>query len=294
MSAARNVTATFTKIPVINSITATSVVFGNASEIRIDVSDPYVCFVAVDFVNTPYQYSGRYIDRPIPILSSTSLSIGSHTASVMCTNNDGVASNGGSWTSTPFTVNSPGFGLTISKVGSGTVTSSDSLINCGADCFETYASGASVTLNAVASTGYTFTGWSGGGCSGTGACTTSMTTSKTITATFTANTYTLTYTTNTGGTITGTTPQTVSYGASGTAVTATPDASYTFTSWSDGVATATRTDTNVTANKSVTASFSTNTNLLTTAKAGTGSGTITSNPTGINCGADCTQQVLVL
>ena len=37
-----------------------------------------------------------------------------------------------------------------------------------------------------------------------------------MTASFAINTYTLTYTAGTGGTISGTTPQTVNYGASGT------------------------------------------------------------------------------
>ena len=67
--------------------------------------------------------------------------------------------------------------------------------------------------------------------------------------------YTLTYTAGTGGTISGTTPQTVDYGANGTAVTAVPNSGYSFTSWSDGTSTATRTDTNITANKSVTSTF---------------------------------------
>lgn len=67
--------------------------------------------------------------------------------------------------------------------------------------------------------------------------------------------YALTYTAGTGGTITGTSPQTVSSGANGTAVTAVANSGYTFTNWSDGVNTASRTDTNIQANISVTASF---------------------------------------
>jgi type II secretory pathway pseudopilin PulG len=67
--------------------------------------------------------------------------------------------------------------------------------------------------------------------------------------------FTLTYTAGAGGTISGTTPQTVYLGANGTAVTANPSTGYNFVNWSDGIATATRTDTNVTANKTVTANF---------------------------------------
>src|SRR5262249_43507732 len=62
---------------------------------------------------------------------------------------------------------------------------------------------------------------------------------------------------------TGTASQTVNHGASGTAVTATPNTGYHFVSWSDGVTTASRTDSNVTANISVTATFAINTYTVT-------------------------------
>ncbi len=68
-------------------------------------------------------------------------------------------------------------------------------------------------------------------------------------------TYTLTYTAGTNGTITGTTPQTVVAGGSGTEVTAVAAESYEFVSWSDGVATAARTDASVSADITVTATF---------------------------------------
>src|SRR5664280_1518130 len=82
-----------------------------------------------------------------------------------------------------------------------------------------------------------------------------VTANITVTATFAINTYTLTYTAGSGGTIRGTTPQTVNYGSNGTQVTAVPSAGYTWASWSDSYATAARTDTGVTANKAVTATF---------------------------------------
>jgi hypothetical protein len=62
--------------------------------------------------------------------------------------------------------------LVISKVGAGegTVASGDGKIDCGSDCSEKYSIGAQVTLTAAGAGGSTFTGWSGGGCTGTGQC----------------------------------------------------------------------------------------------------------------------------
>jgi len=80
--------------------------------------------------------------------------------------------------------------LTVSKSGgvsSGTVTSNPAGINCGTVCpsqTASYTSGTSVTLTASASTGYTFAGWSGEGCSGTSTCTVLMTQDRNVTARF--------------------------------------------------------------------------------------------------------------
>ena len=76
-----------------------------------------------------------------------------------------------------------------------------------------------------------------------------------LTTSYTATCYTLTYTAGTGGTISGTSPQSVAYLGSGTPVTASANTGYRFVRWSDGSTTNPRTDTNVTANISVTASF---------------------------------------
>ncbi len=89
----------------------------------------------------------------------------------------------------------------------------------------TAPSGTAVT--AVADTGYHFVEWSDGTL--TAARTDAdVTADMSVTAVFAVNTYTLTYTAGSGGTITGTSPQTVDHGASGTAVTAVPDTGYHF------------------------------------------------------------------
>jgi hypothetical protein len=80
------------------------------------------------------------------------------------------------------------FNLTVARVGTGggTVTGLDSLVNCGTACVQTYFSGTGVTLTANAAAGSVFSGWSGGGCTGTGTCTLTMNAVTQVTATFTA------------------------------------------------------------------------------------------------------------
>ena len=117
------------------------------------------------------------------------------------------------------------------------------------------ASGTAVT--AVPNTGYKFVKWSDGKTTAT-RTDTNVQASATYTATFeilAAEKVTLTYIAGSGGTITGAATQTIDKGASGTAVTATPNAGYTFEKWSDGNTTATRTDTNVQVSATYTATF---------------------------------------
>jgi len=80
----------------------------------------------------------------------------------------------------------PDFALATAKAGngSGTVTSSEAGISCGATCSHTYPDGTIVTLMATPTTGSTFKGWSGGGCSGTGRCIVTLNSQKAVTATF--------------------------------------------------------------------------------------------------------------
>ncbi len=75
------------------------------------------------------------------------------------------------------------FALTVVKAGTG----SGSVTCDGGACAVKYAKGTKVALAASAASGSTFSGWSGGGCSGTGGCTVTIEGDTTVTATFTAD-----------------------------------------------------------------------------------------------------------
>ena len=78
--------------------------------------------------------------------------------------------------------------LSVAAGAGGSVTSSPAGINCGAAgsaCSAAYTSGASVTLTAIPSTGYTFSGW-GGACSGTVPCVVGVSSATSVTASFSA------------------------------------------------------------------------------------------------------------
>jgi len=83
-----------------------------------------------------------------------------------------------------FTTTTP-LDVTFAGSGSGSVTGKG--ISCAATCSNGYYPGTVVTLAAVAASGSTFAGWSGGGCSGTGTCAVTVTSAPSVTATFTAN-----------------------------------------------------------------------------------------------------------
>lgn len=192
--------------------------------------------------------------------------------------------------------------LKITKTGdgTGTVTSSPAGINCGDSCEEAFTQGTQVTLTAAPdSISSTFEGWSGGGCSGTGTCTVTLNADTSISANFKIKPkYTVTVApTGTGsGTVTSS-PDGINCGSDCTesfykdtivTLTATPYAGSFFSGWSGGGCSGTGTCTaTIVSAATVTAAF--NLNTLTVIKNGTGVGSVSSTPSGISCGSDCTE-----
>jgi uncharacterized repeat protein (TIGR02543 family) len=199
----------------------------------------------------------------------------------------------------------PVFPLTVSKTGIGTGKVTATGINCDTsatpDCTETYLKDARVTLTAAATPGSRFTGWSGA-CTGT-TCSVTMNEAKNVTANFDFITFNLTVAKVGNGSITSN-PAGIDCGAdcdeafrsmtpaTPVTLTATPDAGYKFIGWTGGCrGTATTCTVSMNAAKSVTATFQP-IFTLTVNKSGTGTGTVTSKPSGINCGTDCTEDYL--
>lgn len=167
--------------------------------------------------------------------------------------------------------------VVVSPTGSGTVTSNDGHISCPTTCSHDFTE-SSTTLTATPATGYTFTGWTGGGCSGSSTCTVSLTSAQSVTATFAVLPINYTLTATKSGTGTGTVTAStagISCGStcsasvsSGTAVTLTAAAGTgsTFTQWTiasgetcaEGSNSGTTCTVTMSAAKSVNAAFYTN------------------------------------
>ncbi|MCE5262102.1 MAG: chitobiase/beta-hexosaminidase C-terminal domain-containing protein [Deltaproteobacteria bacterium] len=200
--------------------------------------------------------------------------------------------------------------------GTGTVTGApagiDSEIDCGTACLSNsvaFALDTAVTLTAVHDAGNIFDRWSGGGCPETGPCIVTMSGPQIVKAKFLPLRRLSVTKAGTGrGNITGAPAGIASEINCGTGcasdsadfaegttvtVTAIPDSGYAFTGWSGevppectGAITACVLPMN--AARSVTATFASS-RTLSVAKAGTGTGSVTSSPAGIACGADCTE-----
>ncbi|HTZ95958.1 MAG TPA: alkaline phosphatase family protein [Terriglobales bacterium] len=183
--------------------------------------------------------------------------------------------------------------------GQGSISSTPPGITCGSTCSADFSDGTQVTLTASPMQNYYFAGWSGS-CSGTGSCKLTLSQNTSVTAKFStspvlsislAGTGTGAVTSNPGqincgkicsGSFDPDTPVTLSE---------TPGANSTFAGWSGGGCTGTDSTCTTTINDSeqVTATFNPTLALplLTVNFAGTGAGSVSSNPPGINCDTNC-------
>jgi uncharacterized repeat protein (TIGR02543 family) len=175
-------------------------------------------------------------------------------------------------------------------------------IQCPPSCSAQYPEGSEVTLTAKPNYNYTFVSWSGCDYVYQSKCIVKMTSDKTVTANFAKiQKYTLWVYKNTieGGTVTSqpygiicdTLCRLTSYDfAQGTVVTlfATPAPGYVFRGWSGDCSGNNPTCTlTIDREKKVYALFDRASYSLTVTKTPTTGGTITSSPSGINCGSTC-------
>lgn len=181
--------------------------------------------------------------------------------------------------------------------GSGTVTSTPPGVTCGPTCAANYPEGTQVRLTATPDAGSSFAGWEGA-CTGNGECLVTMDGPKSVTARFGTRVALTVVKAGTGsGTVTSA-PGGIDCGAGCTAsydggttvvLTAVAAPGSTFAGWSGGGCSGTGPCTVVMdAARTVTANFSAAGVRLTVVKQGSGSGTVVSDPAGIDCGAFCT------
>jgi hypothetical protein len=188
-------------------------------------------------------------------------------------------------------------GVGSTGTGSGAIDVGGS--NCGAACSMTFDAGSTATLTATPAADSLFKGWSGGGCAGTAGCTVTLDGDTFVNATFDKKQYTLTAAK--AGTGTGrVSGNGIDCGNScsatldiGTPVslTAAPDAGMVFSGWSGACTGTGACSFALNAAASVTATFAPAPapapSKYTLSVVRTGSGSVTSKPSGISCGTLC-------
>jgi hypothetical protein len=195
----------------------------------------------------------------------------------------------------------PTFKLSVTKSGTGTGTVTGSGINCGGDCEEEYTQGTVVSLHQTADLGSEFVEWTGA-CTGSGTCEVTMSEAKSVDAKFELESTTpefeleVTRSGTGAGTVTSS-PSGVDCGLTcsaefpeGTMVTLTPAANpgSEFVEWTGACTGSGTCEVTMSEAKSVDAKFEleAGASTLFVFKGGNGTGTVTSNPAGINCGTE--------
>ncbi|HSB04190.1 MAG TPA: BACON domain-containing carbohydrate-binding protein [Thermodesulfobacteriota bacterium] len=161
--------------PINNGLTNTHVTI-----LAIDPSDPSTIYAGTNggvFEST--NGGGNWSTSGLANTHVTSLAIDPSNSDIIYAGTDG----GGVFKSSS-TEESPSLTVSKSGTGDGTITSTPPGINCGSTCKANFTTGTNVALTASADSGSTFTGWSGGGCSGTDPCTITLSSDTTIGASF--------------------------------------------------------------------------------------------------------------
>jgi hypothetical protein len=242
-------------------------------------------------------------DPSVATVSSTGLVTAAGIGTATMTATDGFGNSG----STTVAVHAlMTLGVMRQGDGGGTVTSSPAGVNCGTTCSASFVNDSQVTLTAATATDSNFTGWTGCDSVSGATCTVAMTNARTVSAIFMLKRFTLAAA-RTGlgvGTVTSS-PAGINCGSScssdyvintAVALTASPAANSVFVGWSgcDSVSGATC-NVLMSSAKSVTANFDLKrfTLSVTISRTLLGNGTVTSSPTGINCGADCSEAYVI-
>jgi hypothetical protein len=152
--------------------------------------------------------------------------------------------------------------VTKSGTGSGDIGVSSGTLNwLGMVGSAEYDAGTSLTLTATSLMGSSFTEWTGCDSAIGTSCLVLMSSAKSIGASFSLNTYQVSFSAGSGGSISGTSPQTISHGGSAAPVEAIPQSGWSFINWTGtgGFVTTTSnplTVSNVTGAMAITANFS--------------------------------------
>jgi hypothetical protein len=195
------------------------------------------------------------------------------------------------------------FTLTLDVAGAGTVISSPTGISCGnglTQCSASYTQGNNITLTQTANTGFVFNGWSGA-CSGNNGCVVEMLQAQNVIANFIKETeeqYTLTVSIDGDGSVTSS-PAGIDCGSDCSQVfeqgqqldlTATSATNYVFSNWSGACSGNQACSISMTQAQNVTAIFiEESVTQYTLDVVIDGNGSVTSSPTGIDCGSDCSE-----